>query len=62
MHITDSSLHAYLDQQVPDLEPGQIDGRGRIESHLQECSDCRDRLAEMADGPAGDLGGIPEPC
>jgi hypothetical protein len=42
MHITDSSLRAYLDQQLPDLE------RSRIESHLQDCPDCRDRLAELA--------------
>ena len=41
MHLTDSSLRAYLDQQLPDLE------RSRIESHLQDCPDCRDRLAEM---------------
>ena len=47
MHITDSSLHAYLDQQLPELDPGQITGRDRIESHLQECPDCRDRLAEL---------------
>lgn len=47
MHITDSSLRAYLDQQLPDLEPGQLDGRGRIENHLQDCPDCRDRLAEL---------------
>ena len=42
MHITDSSLHAYLDQQLPDLE------RSHIESHLQDCPACRDRLAELA--------------
>ena len=41
MHITDSSLRAYLDQQLSDLE------RSHIESHLQNCSDCRDRLAEL---------------
>jgi len=42
MHITDSSLRAYLDQQLPDLQ------RSHIESHLQDCPDCRDRLAELA--------------
>ena len=41
MHLTDNSLRAYLDQQLPDLE------HSRIESHLQDCPDCRDRLAEM---------------
>ena len=41
MHLTDSSFRAYLDQQLPDLE------RSRIESHLQDCPDCRDRLAEL---------------
>ena len=41
MHVTDSSLHAYLDQQLPDLECS------RIESHLQGCPDCRHRLAEL---------------
>jgi hypothetical protein len=41
MHITDSSLRAYLDQQLPEFE------RGRIESHLQDCPDCRERLVEM---------------
>lgn len=41
MHPTDSSLRAYLDQQLPDLE------RSRIESHLQNCPNCRDRLAEL---------------
>jgi hypothetical protein len=48
MHITDSSLRAYIDQQLPELEPGQIAARGRIESHLQDCRDCRDRLAELS--------------
>jgi hypothetical protein len=42
MHILDNSLRAYLDQQLPDPE------RSRIESHLQDCSVCRDRLAELA--------------
>jgi hypothetical protein len=41
MHITDSSLRAYLDQQLPEPE------RSRIECHLQDCPDCRDRLAEL---------------
>ena len=42
MHLTDSSLRAYLDQQLPDLQ------RARIESHLQDCNDCRLRLAELS--------------
>jgi hypothetical protein len=42
MHITDNSLQAYLDQQLPDPESS------RIESHLQGCPACRDRLAELA--------------
>jgi hypothetical protein len=41
MHITDSSLRAYLDQQLSDQE------RSRIESHLQDCPDCDDRLGEL---------------
>ena len=41
MHITDSSLRAYLDQQLSELE------LSHIESHLQNCPDCRDRLAEL---------------
>ncbi|MGD0005969.1 MAG: zf-HC2 domain-containing protein [Anaerolineaceae bacterium] len=41
MHVTDSSLRAYLDQQLSDQE------RSRIESHLQDCPDCRHRLAEL---------------
>ncbi len=41
MHLMNSTLRAYLDQQLSGLE------RGRIESHLQECPDCRGRLAEL---------------
>jgi hypothetical protein len=41
MHITDSSLRAYLDQQLSEME------LSHIESHLQNCPDCRDRLAEL---------------
>jgi hypothetical protein len=41
MHITDSSLRAYLDQQLSEVE------RSRIEGHLHDCPDCGDRLAEL---------------
>ena len=42
MHLTDSTLRAYLDQQLPDPE------RSRSERHLQNCPACRDRLAELS--------------
>ena len=42
MHLTDNSLHAYLDQQLPEPE------RNRVESHLQACPNCADRLAELS--------------
>lgn len=42
MHLTDNSLCAYLDQQLPESE------RSRIESHLQDCPECAERLAELS--------------
>jgi len=42
MHLTDNSLRAYLDQQLPEPE------RSRIESHLQDCPECAERLAELS--------------
>ena len=39
MHLNDETLRAYLDQQ--------LDVTQQVAGHLQECPDCRDRLAVL---------------